>query len=110
MHNTSSRSLPFTTAARAVPVIPTLTAIASMMVIAYIGLLAIAMTYGALQMQAAQSVRDTNAVVGTLETSYLAAITAINQTNPTTLGFTKPVAIAYVTGSSPQQMVSLRTP
>ncbi len=104
MHNSHSlsKTLP-------VPFIPTLAAVAAALVIAYIGLLAIVMTYGALQMQSAQALRDTSATVGVLETKYLADITEINNTNPEVSGFTKPLTIAYVTGLPSRPSVSMRT-
>lgn len=92
-----------------VPITATLAAAAGLLAIVYVGMLAVAMTYGVLQIQAAQTVRDTSAAVGNLETTYLSVITTINNVNPVSLGFSKPSTVAYVTGSRPQPTVSLRT-
>ncbi len=94
---------------RALPLIPTLSAIAGLFLVAYIGLLAVVMTYGVIEMQSAQAVRDTRAAVGTLETKYLAEITTINNLNPETLGYVKPAAVAYAVGSVSASF-ALRTP
>ncbi len=88
--------------------IPTLATVAGALLIAYVGLLAIVMTSGALQMQAAQTLHNTSATVGVLETKYLSIITNINSISPTELGFTTPTTIAYVTGSVNQPIVSMR--
>lgn len=90
------------------PFIPTLSFIAGVLLVSYLAMLAFIMVYGTLQMQFAQRVRDTSAQVGVLESQYLSLVTQINKTDPSTLGFTKPVAIAYVTDTA-QPTVSMRT-
>lgn len=90
------------------PYISILSFIAGTLLVSYLALIAFIMAYGTLQMQFAERVRDTSAQVGTLESQYLALVTQINETNPATLGFTKPTSIAYVTDTT-QPMVSMRT-
>lgn len=80
-----------------VPLIPTLSVVVGVLLITYVGLLAFIMTYGAIQMQSAEALRDTRAHVATLDTKYFNMIASINQTDPTTLGFVKQRNIAYVT-------------
>ncbi len=89
------------------PIIPTLSIIAGIFLISYVAMMAFVMTYGAMQMQFAQSVRDTGAHVGVLESQYLALVTKINHTNPATLDLTKPTSIAYIIDTS-QPTVSIR--
>lgn len=96
------------TAVAKLPFVPALSFIAGVLLVSYIALIATIMVYGTLQMQFAQRVRDTSAHVGVLESQYLSLITQINKTNPSTLGFTKPVSIAYVTNTT-QPIVSMRT-
>ncbi len=103
------RNLPQPVAAVAqLPFVPALSFIAGILLVSYLALLAFIMVYGTLQMQFAQRVRDTSAQVGVLESQYLSLITQINKSDPSTLGFTKPVAIAYVTDTA-QPTVSMRT-
>lgn len=90
------------------PFIPALSFIAGVLLVSYLALIATIMVYGTLQMQFAERVRDTSAQVGVLESQYLALITQINKTDPSSLGFTKPVSIAYVTNTT-QPTVSMRT-
>ena len=91
-----------------IPIMSALYMVAGILFITYITLLAIIMTYGVVQTQSAQTLSDTRATVGTLETHYLATIKNISATNPKTAGFTKPSTIAYVSGTS-QPMVSFLT-
>lgn len=81
---------------------------AGILFITYVALLALVMTYGVMQTQSAQALRDTRAAVGTLETHYLTTIKEISAINPSAAGFTKPSTIAYVRGST-QPVVSFLT-
>ncbi len=80
-----------------IPLIPILSVVVGILLITYVGLLAFIMTYGAIQMQSAEALRDTRAHVATLDTKYFNMIASINQTDPATLGFVKQRNIAYVT-------------
>ncbi len=84
-----------------------LSVLVGVLLVGYIALLATVMTYGAIQVQAAEAVRDTSSDVAALETRYLAAVSALNHADPTALGYMKPAAVAYITGT--QTAVSMRT-
>ncbi len=64
--------------------------------IAYIGLIAVVMSYAASTIDFAQNVRNDEAHVSQLEASYLNQIASITDTNYTALGYVKPAVIAYV--------------
>ncbi len=80
--------------------IPILSIVTGILLISYIALFAFVMTYAAMQMRFAESVRDTSAHVGVLESKYLGLVAKTNQINPTKLGYVKPASIAYVTNNS----------
>ncbi len=66
------------------------------LLVTYIGLIAVVMSYAALTVEFSQSVRNDEAVVATLEGQYLAEVGRITSTDYTALGYAKPVAKAFV--------------
>ncbi|HFC10774.1 hypothetical protein MNBD_CPR01-373 [hydrothermal vent metagenome] len=77
------------------------------LLVGYIGLLATVMTYGVLQMQSAEAMRDMSAKVATLDAEYFSTISTINKTDLSAQDFVKPISVAYVEGT--QTAVSMRT-
>ena len=66
------------------------------LVICYIGLIAVVMSYAASTVAFSQEVRSDEAQVAQLEARYLAQVQTITSTDYTALGYAKPVSIAYV--------------
>lgn len=64
--------------------------------VAYIGLIAVAMTYAASTIAFTQSVRSDEAQVATLEAQYLQTVSGITTTDYTALGYTKPTDQIFV--------------
>lgn len=64
--------------------------------VTYIGLIAVIMSYAALTIEFAQSVRNDEAVVATLESKYLTAVAAVTTSDYAALGYTTPVAESFV--------------
>jgi hypothetical protein len=68
--------------------------------IVYVALIATVMSYAALTIGFAQSVKSDEAQVATLESQYLNTIATITSADYGALGYAKPVAVAFVAGSS----------
>jgi hypothetical protein len=68
--------------------------------LAYVALIAVVMSYGAMTVSFSQSVKDDEASVAGLEARYLAAINSIEGTDYRVAGYAKPVAITYVPAQS----------
>lgn len=66
------------------------------LLVVYLGLVAVVMSYAALTIEFSQSVRNDGAVVAALEGQYLAGISRITNTNYADLGYAKPVVKAFV--------------
>ncbi len=77
----------------------------AVLAVAYIGLIAVVMSYAASTVEFAQSVRNDEASVASLESRYLAAVASITNTDYTAEGYAKPVAEAFVPSAS---MTALR--
>jgi len=74
--------------------------VVAVLVVAYIGLIAIVMSYAALTVEFSQSVRNDEAEVAAFEEQYLAAIALITNTNYAEAGYTKPIAELFVPETS----------
>ena len=71
-------------------------ALAATLGVVYIGLIATVMSYATLTVGFAQSVRDDEAVIATLESRYLDTISEITATDYVALGYEKPVQQTFV--------------
>ena len=72
----------------------------AVLVVAYIGLIAVVMSYAALTVEFSQSVRNDEAAVAVLEGQYLASVAHITGTNYAAEGYTKPTAKVFVRAES----------
>jgi len=88
MHNFYSR-LPFSITALLAGTLATL-------VVAYIGLIAVVMSYATLTIEFSQSVRDDEAAVAVLESRYLASVAKITNTDYVAAGYALPIAKMFV--------------
>ena len=70
------------------------------LVVAYIGLIAVVMSYAALTVEFSQSVRNDEAVVAALESAYLAGVARITSTDYAAAGYAKPIAQVFVRAES----------
>ena len=67
-----------------------------MLAIAYIGLIAVVMSYAALTISFSQSVKNDEAAVAVLESQYLTNVALITNTNYIAAGYVLPIAQVYV--------------
>ena len=72
----------------------------AVLVVAYIGLIAVVMSYAALTVEFSQSVRNDEAAVATLESQYLAAVARITDTDYAAVGYAKPIVETFVPAAS----------
>lgn len=70
------------------------------LLVAYIGLIAVVMSYATLTVEFSQSVKNDEAAVATLEGQYLAGVAQIAGTNFVTEGYAKPAATVFVRAES----------
>lgn len=85
--------------------VSSLLALNGALVIVYLGLIAIAMTYATLQVEFTQYTKNDEAAVATLESSYLGALSTLTTTDYAKLGYTQPIAEVFVPGA-PQTAVN----
>jgi hypothetical protein len=71
------------------------------LVVSYVGLIAIVMSYAALHVEFAQQVRSDEAVVAALEAEYLNTLSHITTTDYLAAGYEKPDVKVFVTGAGP---------
>ena len=69
------------------------------LVVVYIALIAVVMSYAALAVEFSNHVRNDEAAVATLEASYLDSLGTISATNPMNAGYAKPLAQIFVPGA-----------
>jgi hypothetical protein len=69
------------------------------LIVVYLGLIATAMTYAALEVEFTQYTKNDEAAVASLEASYLASVATITSTNYAAAGYSQPVAEVYVPGA-----------
>ncbi len=77
------------------PVALALTLVATLGV-AYIALIAVVMSYAALTVEFAQSVRSDESAIATLEARYLDTIATVTETDYVAAGYMKPAVFVYV--------------
>ena len=70
------------------------------LLVTYIGLIAVVMSYAALTVEFSQSVKNDEAAVAMLEGQYLAGVARITGTDYAAEGYTKPIAPAFVRAQS----------
>ncbi|MGD0328146.1 MAG: hypothetical protein ABSB00_00310 [Minisyncoccia bacterium] len=68
----------------------------AVLAVAYLGLIAIVMSYAALTIEFSQSVKNDEAVVATLEQQYLSIVSQITNTDYAAAGYALPVAEIFV--------------
>jgi len=73
---------------------------AALLALVYVMLIAVVMSYAALTVEFAQSVRNDEAAVADLEAAYLAKVSEITTTDYVAAGYAKPVAQVYVAAKS----------
>lgn len=76
--------------------IPVLSVSVGILFIAYVALVIVTILFATWQTQAASSISDAQATIGTLEAQYYASIGALDSTNPYSLGFVQPTQVEYV--------------
>jgi len=74
--------------------------IVALLVVVYLGLIAVVMSYAALTMEFSQSVRSDEAAVAALEARYLARVAEISTTDYALHGYHKPIAQTFVQAKS----------
>lgn len=74
--------------------------VAGILLVAYIGLIAVVMSYAALTIEFSQSVKNDEAAVAALEAQYLAGVARITSTNFTLEGYAKPFTMMFVKAES----------
>lgn len=73
---------------------------AGVLSVAYIGLIAVVMSYAALTVEFSQSVRNDESAVAALEKQYLAGVARITNVDYASLGYAEPTAKTYVPAKS----------
>ncbi len=71
-----------------------------LLVVAYLALIAVVMSYAALTVEFSQSLRNDEATVAALESRYLARVAEITSIDYTAAGYEKPVAQTFVATES----------
>ena len=89
------------------PLLPLFAGANALLVLSYIGLIAVVMSYAALQVEFTQSVRSDEAAVAALEASYLNSLSIVTNTDYASLGYEKPLAQIFVPGA-PKTAVNVR--
>ncbi len=72
----------------------------TLLAVVYIGLIAVVMSYAVLTMEYAQSVKNDEAAVAVLESTYLAQIARIQTSDYRMLGYAKPTTRIFVPTTS----------
>jgi hypothetical protein len=72
----------------------------AVLTVAYIGLIAVAMSYAALTVEFSQSVRNDEAAVAVLERQYFVTMTNITKTDYAAAGYTTPSVKVFVPAKS----------
>ena len=70
------------------------------LVVVYIGIIAVVMSYAALTIEFSQSVRNDEATVASLESQYLSAVARISATDYASVGYVKPTVETFVPANS----------
>ncbi|MDO8624024.1 MAG: hypothetical protein Q7R54_01585 [bacterium] len=88
-------------------VVPLLIGGNALLVLGYIALIAVVMSYAALHVEFAQEVRSDEAVVASLESAYLARLSQVTATDYIEAGYRKPMEKTYV-AHNPQTALNAR--
>ncbi len=72
----------------------------AVLTVAYVGLIAVAMSYAALTVEFSQSVRNDEAAVAVLERQYFVTMTHITKTDYAAAGYTTPSVKVFVPAKS----------
>lgn len=72
----------------------------AVLVVSYIGLIAVVVSYATLTVEFSQSVRNDEAIVATLESKYLTSISHLTNTDYVAAGYTKPFTKIFVQAQS----------
>ena len=78
------------------PLLSVCTGAVGVLFVAYIGLIAVVMTYASLTIEFTQSVKTDEAKVAVLEAEYLARVVTITNTNYAAEGYAPPTAQIFV--------------
>ena len=70
------------------------------LVVGYLALIAVVMSYAALTVEFSQSVRSDEAAVAALEAQYLDKVAEVSNVDTAALGYTKPESVAFVKAES----------
>ena len=70
------------------------------LVVVYLALIAVVMSYAALTIEFTQSIRNDEAQVAMLEAQYLASVQKVIGTDYAALGYSKPIAESFVRARS----------
>ena len=89
MHNHNAIRFPFS-------LVPMFAGTVVVLVVAYVALIAVVMSYAAVTVEFAQSVKDDEASVATLESRYLASVSRIENVDYLAAGYAAPVATVFV--------------
>ncbi len=76
------------------------TGIVAILLVAYIGLIATVMSYATLTIEFSQSVRNDEAAVAVLESTYLANVAQLTNTDYAAAGYAKPLVETFVRAQS----------
>lgn len=74
--------------------------VVAVLLVVYIGLIAMVMSYAALTIEFSQSVRNDESAVATLEGQYLSTVARTTTTDYTALGYAMPIAKTFVPAKS----------
>lgn len=88
-----------TRAIAAVSPVRLLGGVALVAAVVYVALIAFVMSYAAVTVEFAQSVRNDEAEVAKLEATYLAAVASITSSDYASAGYAKPIAQTFVAGA-----------
>lgn len=70
--------------------------VVAVLLVTYIGLIAVVMSYAALTVEFTQSVRNDGSAVAVLESHYLSDVARIASTDYVAAGYAKPAALSFV--------------
>jgi len=80
--------------------IPFLSVSVALLFMVYLGLVVTTVLFATWQTQAASSISDAEAAIGSLEERYYAQVGSLDSTNPYSLGFVQPAHVEYVAAAN----------
>lgn len=81
-------------------IVSLISGVVGVLLVSYIGLIAVVMSYAALTVEFSQSIRNDESVVASLESKYLTNVADITTTDYAVLGYAKPRAEIFVRAES----------